>query len=82
MSGGAHYTLHHPKWYRPRMSVWWWLQKRTYTKFVLRELTSVFVAFFALMTLWQVRALGEGPEAYARFLARLQTPPFLALKRA
>jgi len=79
MSGGAHYTLHHPKWYRRRMSVWWWLQKRTYTKFVLRELTSVFVAFFALMTLWQVRALGEGPEAYARFLARLQTPPFLAL---
>ena len=73
------YTPYHPRWYRPRMSVWWWLKKPTYAKFVLRELTSVFVAFFAMLYLWQLRALAQGPAAYARFLARLKTPPFLIL---
>jgi len=79
VSAEHHYTLYHPRWYRRRVSVWWWLQNRTYAGFVLRELTSVFVAFFALIYLWQLRALAQGPEAYAQFLARLITPPFLAL---
>jgi fumarate reductase subunit C len=72
-----HYTLYHPRWYRRRVSVWWWLQNRAYAGFVLREVTSVFVAFFAVVCLWQVRALAQGPEAYARFLARLGTPLFI-----
>jgi fumarate reductase subunit C len=79
MSTEPHYTLYHPRWYRRRVSVWWWLQNRSYTAFVLRELTSVFVAFFALVYLWQLRALVHGPEAYAQFLARLKTPRVLAL---
>lgn len=79
MNAGTRYTLYHPKWYRRRVSVWWWLQKGSYAFFVLRELTSVFVAFFAVLTLWQLHALAEGPEAYAYFLARQRTPLFLAL---
>lgn len=79
MSAEAHYTPYHPKWYRRRVSVWWWLQKGSYTTFVLRELTSVFVAFFALVFLWQLRALVQGPEAYAHFLVRLRTPLFLTV---
>lgn len=73
------YTPYHPRWYRRRVSVWWWLQSRSYTGFVLRELTSVAVAFFALVMLWQIRALGQGPEAYARVLARLRSPLFATL---
>ena len=64
MSADPHYTLYHPRWYRRRVSVWWWLQNRAYARFVLRELTSVFVAFFAVVYLWQLRALAQGPEAY------------------
>ena len=79
MSAGARYTPYHPRWYRARVSVWWWLQSRSYTGFVLRELTSVFVAFFAVLLLWQIRALGHGPEAYARVLARLRSPLFVTL---
>ena len=79
MSTEPHYTLYHPRWYRRRMSVWWWLKNPAYTKFVLRESTSVFVAFFAMLYLWQLRALAQGPDAYARFLTRLKTPPFLIL---
>jgi len=37
------------------------------------------VAFFAVVYLWQLRALTQGPEAYEQFLARLTTPLFLAL---
>ena len=73
------YTAYHPRWYRRRMSVWWWLKNPAYTKFVLREVTSVFVAFFAMLYVWQLRAVAEGPDAYARFMARLKTPPFLIL---
>jgi len=79
MSAPPHYTPYHPKWYRRRVSVWWWLEKRSSTVFVLRELTSVAVAFFAIVCLWQVRAVTQGPEAYARFLAWLRTPLFLVL---
>jgi len=79
MSADPHYTLYHPRWYRRRVSVWWWLRKRSYARFVLRELTSVFVAFFAVIYLWQLWAVVQGPDAYARFLARLRTPLFLAL---
>jgi fumarate reductase subunit C len=79
MSAATPYSRYHPRWYRRRMSVWWWLKDRAYVKFVVRELTSVFVAFFALLYLWQLRALARGPDAYAQFLARLQTPFFLTV---
>ncbi len=79
MSSPAPYTPFHPRWHRKRVSVWWWLEKRSYALFVLRELTSVFVAFFAFLCLWQVRSLTQGPDAYAQFLARTRTPAFLGL---
>ena len=79
MSADARYTPYHPQWHRRRVSVWWWLKKGSYTVFVLRELTSVAVAFFAVVTLGLVRAVAAGPEAYQRFLARLGTPLFLSL---
>ena len=61
------------------MSLWWWLENRAYLKFIIRELTSVFVGIFAVMSLWQLRALSEGPEAYAVFVDRLATPGFALL---
>lgn len=79
MSAPAHSTPFHPRWHRRRVSVWWWLEKGSYVKFVLRELSSVFVAFFAGVYLWQLRALARGPESYAQFLDQLQTPLFLLL---
>jgi len=75
----ASYSRYHPKWYRRPVSVWWWLESWRFTKFVLRELTSVAVGFFALELLLEIRALGRGPEAYARFLARLGNPLLIVL---
>ena len=79
MSSPVRYTPFHPRWHRPRVSVWWWLQRGSYAAFVLRELTSVAVAYFALVTLWLVRAVARGPEAYARALERLGNPVFVFL---
>jgi fumarate reductase subunit C len=78
----ANYTLHHPRWYRRRVSVWWWLESWRYTKFVLRELTSLAVAYFALLALWKVRAIAAGPAAYESFLVRMQSPWFLLVNAA
>ena len=79
MSAGAHYTPYHPKWYRKRVSVWWWMESGSYTGFVLRELSAVAVALFAVVLIAQLRALDRGPEAYARFVEWLRSPLVLAV---
>jgi fumarate reductase subunit C len=73
------YTEFHPRWYRAPVSVYWWLGQWQYLKFILRELSSVFVALFVVTTLFQVRALLRGPAAYARFEHWLQSPAAIAL---
>ena len=75
----AAYTEFHPRWYRPRVSVYWWLGEWRYLRFILRELSSVFVAAFVIVTLLGLRALRNGPEAYARFQHRLHTPTSIVL---
>jgi fumarate reductase subunit C len=61
------------------VSVYWWLGQWRYLKFILRELSSLFVASFVVITLLQVRALRNGPEAYSRFQHWLQSPWVIAL---
>jgi len=73
------YTRHHPRWYRERVSTYWWIWKRAYRKFILRELSSLSVAWFVILTLRQIRALARGPEAYAQFQTRLESPLLLAV---
>ena len=73
------YKEFHPRWYRPHVSVYWWLGQWRYLKFILREISSVFVAWFVVITLLQLRALGAGPEAYVRFEHWLQSPVVLAI---
>ena len=73
------YTKFHPRWYRAPVSIYWWLGQWRYLKFILRELSSLFVASFVVITLLQVRALRSGPEAYSRFQHWLHTPWAIAL---
>jgi len=72
--GATQYTTYHPRWYRTRVSTYWWLGKWYYLKFVLRELSSIFVAYFVVITLLQIHSLSRGPEAYARFEERMRNP--------
>ena len=61
-------TATDPRPYRPRVSTWWWTRKRTYFVFVMRELSSIFVAWFVAYLLLFVYAVGQGEAAYQRFL--------------
>jgi len=72
------YTDFHPRWYRVRVSTYWWLTKWSYLKFVLRELSSIFVAWFVVLTLLQLRCLSQGPEAYARWQEWMRNPFLIA----
>jgi fumarate reductase subunit C len=73
------YTEYHPRWYRTRVSTYWWLGSWRYLKFILREISSIFVALAVGMTLLQVNAFRRGPEAYSRFEALMKTPLTLAV---
>jgi fumarate reductase subunit C len=73
------YTASHPRWYRPRVSTYWWLWRPAYLKFILRELSSVAVAYFVVLLLLLLRALSLGPESYATFQQWLRSPYMIAL---
>ena len=60
-------------WRRP-ISTWWWLRKRTYFVFVMRELSSLFVGWFVLYLLLFFRAVGRGDAAYHDFLDWAASP--------
>jgi fumarate reductase subunit C len=76
---GAAVTQFFARLYKPRMSVFWWLSKPRYTAFVLRELSSVFVAWTVAYLLLLAYAVGQGPEQYQRFLDRSASPWLLGL---
>jgi fumarate reductase subunit C len=72
-------TEYLPKSYNTRVSTYWWLTRWAYLKFILREASSVFVAWIVLVTLLEIRALTRGPEAYAEFQDWLRSPLLLAV---
>ena len=63
-----------PVTYRQPVSRLWWLKKRSYVLFVLRELSSVFVAWFAVFLMMLVFAIGRGEESYQKFLDWAASP--------
>jgi len=73
------YTPYHPRWLRPRVSTYWWLQKPAYLRFILREGSCMFVGWFTVYLLLLLDAVLEGPLAYEVFLAWSGTPWVLAL---
>jgi fumarate reductase subunit C len=73
------YTLYHPRWYRPRVSTYWWLGRWPYLKFILRELSSIFVAWTVALMLFAIAAIVRGPGAWADFLEALRNPVLVAI---
>jgi fumarate reductase subunit C len=63
-----------PQAYQAPVSTWWWLKKRTYFVFVMRELSSVFVAWFAVFLMLMIAAIGRGQAAYDDFVDWAATP--------
>ena len=57
------------KTYRRTMPNTWWLKKPSYVLFMLRELSSVFVALYALCMLSLVYAVTQGSTAFESWMA-------------
>jgi fumarate reductase subunit C len=75
----VHPTEYLPRSYHARVSTYWWLARWRYLKFILREASSVFVAWTVVITLLQIRALTRGPADYAEFQKWLRSPLLLAV---
>ena len=67
------------RYYRRRVPLLWWTRRRSYLIFMLRELSSVFVALFVVELLLLVRAVARGPVAYERFLHTMANPAMIAV---
>ncbi|HET6214562.1 MAG TPA: hypothetical protein VFE14_16980 [Micromonosporaceae bacterium] len=65
--------------YKPKVRLFWWLDRRTYTAFVAREISSVFVAWIVLYLLLLVRAVGRGAAEYQKFLDWSASPWLIVL---
>lgn len=63
--------------YYRKMPSSWWLTKRSYFLFMMRELSSVFIAIFLIVFLIQLYQLTRGPEAYVAFAQQLSSPGWL-----
>jgi fumarate reductase subunit C len=79
MNAESGYTIYHPRWLRPRVSTYWWLGRGSYLAFILRELSSLFVAWFIVYLLLLVRAVSKGEAAYLTFIEWSSGPVLLAL---
>lgn len=79
MSQSPVYTDYHPRWLRRHVSTLWWLEKRSYFAFILREATCLFVAWFVAYLLLLVQAISGGFADYQVFLSWSAQPGVLAL---
>ena len=68
------YKKYRPWLYEPRFPILWWVKKWAYTRFILREMTSLAVAFFVVIFLLYVNAVSDGPEAFASYTEWLRSP--------
>ncbi len=52
----------------------WWLSRRPYFLFMLREFTAVFVAAYCVFLIYFVYKLSQGPDAYYGVIELLRSP--------
>jgi fumarate reductase subunit C len=57
----------------------WWMRDPFLMRYMLRELTAIFVALYALVLLAGLVLLARGPDAYGQWLAVLRSPLSIGL---
>jgi len=70
----SQYERYRPEPYGRKMSIFWFLKRKPYLLFIVRELTSIFVAVYAVILLLQVNALRQGPEVWEALIVSFSTP--------
>ena len=68
----------HKAYVRP-VPITWWLHNRRYFLFMIRESTSVFIALFVLLYLYQLFLISKGAEVHNLFQESLRSVPVVVL---
>ena len=67
------------KYVRPWPGPSWFTRRPGYVKFMVRELTSVFLAIYLVMLLVFIARLGKGAESFVALLNDLTSPGWMVL---
>jgi len=57
----------------------WWMKQLFYTKYMIREGSSVFITLYSLILAWGVLRLSQGEVAFNAWMHSLQSPPAIIL---
>lgn len=60
---------------RPEMPTFWWLSRAGYLRYMIRELTCIWVGAWVGMAIVGLVRLRQGPEAWEAFLAAIGSVP-------
>ena len=63
---------------RPVSRTGWWLAQPRYVRYMLREISSLFIGGYMLIMITGLYRLSQGPQEYAAFLTALLGPAGLA----
>ena len=58
----------------------WLTRHPRYLRYMLRELSCLFIGGWTLMLVWGLARLAQGPEAWEAFLQALRSPASIALQ--
>ncbi|MFQ5998441.1 MAG: hypothetical protein ACE5KO_03965 [Candidatus Bathyarchaeia archaeon] len=65
--------------YSQKLGFSWWLRSSAYFGYMLRELSGLFVAIYALIYVFQLSTLSAGQSDYAAFMATMSSTPIIVL---
>ena len=62
---------------RPVSPTTWYMRNGRYKRYMLREVTCLFVGFYCFLTIWGLASLAGGPGSWNGFLQSQQNLPML-----
>ena len=60
--------------YMRKLPKWWWLRQRSYTIYMIRELTCIFIGAYTTVIVVSLMRLSQGRSEYEAFLNSLHSP--------
>lgn len=67
-------TINKRKPYIRKIPMDWWLKELFYTKYMLREGSSIFITIYSLILAWGLLRLSQGEAAFNAWMQALQNP--------
>lgn len=69
-----------PQMYYRRMPLFWYLQRPSYMRYMLRELTCIWIGAYAITLIVGLLRLAQGPAAWEEFWQAFSSPPGIAFQ--